>query len=215
MAFTKQQLREMRENSAAGAARQRAKEQAALDKYLDRRNKEVAKAMSAKERDAAVIKAASDGDTIADIAEKFEMTEARVKKILQKTAGVIDAAELSTEERAEITAQAERDAGIYWESDYDPSEDEGEAHGPYEYGPFTDEPEPRNAADKPQEKPRYDVGEIAQRIKYMMRVAMMSLDLPDNLNVDFCIRDGLCELDVADNDESAMLTWRYSDEART
>lgn len=117
MAFTKQQLREMRENSAAGAARQRAKEQAALDKYMYRRNKEVAKAMSAKERDAAVIKAASDGDTIADIAEKFEMTEARVKKILQKTAGVIDAAELSAEEREQLTAEVEAVAGMAAESE--------------------------------------------------------------------------------------------------
>lgn len=117
MAFTKQQIREMRENSAAGAAKQRAKEQAELDKYMYRRNTEVAKMMSAKERDEAVIKAAGEGVPVMSIAARFGMTEDRVLKINGKTAGVVDAAELTPDERAEIIAQAERDAGIVPENE--------------------------------------------------------------------------------------------------
>ena len=116
MAISKEKLREMLENSRRGAAKQQAKEQAALDKYMYRRNTEVAKMMSAKERNAAIKKAFNEeGKSVEQIAEAFEVTAARVCKILgvsEQPSGVIDAAELTTEQREELTAQAEVDAGI-------------------------------------------------------------------------------------------------------
>ena len=117
MAISKAKLREMRENSAAGAAKQRAKEQAELDKYMYRRNTEVAQMMSAKERDAAVIKAAGEGVPVMSIAARFGLTEDRVLKINGKTAGVVDAAELSSEERKKLTAEVEAAAGIVPENE--------------------------------------------------------------------------------------------------
>ena len=112
MAISKETLCKMRENSAAAAARQRAREQAELKKYMENREVEMAKTMSAKERDAAVIKAAGEGVPVMSIAARFGLSEDRVLKIIGKPAGVVDAAELNPEERAELTAQAERDAGI-------------------------------------------------------------------------------------------------------
>ena len=116
MAISKEKLREMLENSRRGAAKQHAKEQAALDKYMYRRNTEVAKMMSAKERNEAIKKAFNEeGKSVEQIAEAFEVTAARVCKILgvsEQPSGMIDAAELSSEQREELTAQAEADAGI-------------------------------------------------------------------------------------------------------
>ena len=104
MAISSEKLREMRENSRRGAAKQHAKEQAALDKYMFRRNTEVAKMMSAKERNEAIKKAFNEeGKSVEQIAEAFEVTAARVCKILgvsEQPCGMIDAAELSSEQRA-------------------------------------------------------------------------------------------------------------------
>ena len=218
MAISKEKLREMRENSRLGAAKQRAKEQAALDKYMYRRNTEVAQMMSAKERNEAIKKAyTEEGKSVEQIMEAFELTSKRVCKILgisEKPSGIIDAAELSNEEREVLTAQAEADAGMYYDSDrdtasaiaYDMDEQEGICRGPYEYGPFTDEPEPRKASDKPQEEP--DICDVAKKLMVALRKAV---DVPDYVDVNLSIINGLYELEVKDsveNDTSATLTWR-------
>ena len=148
MAISKEKLREMLENSRRGAAKQHAKEQAALDKYMFRRNTEVAKMMSAKERNEAIKKAFNEeGKSVEQIAEAFEVTAARICKILgvsEQPSGMIDAAELTTEQREELTAQAEADAGIISE-------------------------QTENASDKP------DICDVAKNIMDAMRKAM---DIP-------------------------------------
>ena len=76
----------------------------------------MAKMMSAKERNAKIIEDFRSGRTAAEIAAEYNITEARVSKVLSELApdkqGVIFAEELSSEKRKELTAQAERDAGI-------------------------------------------------------------------------------------------------------
>ena len=180
MAISKEKLREMIENSRRGAAKQHAKEQAALDKYMYRRNTEVAKMMSAKERNEAIKKAFNEeGKSVEQIAEAFEVTAARVCKILgvsEQPSGMIDAAELTTEQREELTAQAEADAGIVPERT-------------------------ENAAC-------VDIGEIAQRVKEFMRSVLSAVELPEGIDIEFCHREGLCELSAANGNETARFTWR-------
>ena len=175
MAISKEKLREMLENSRRGAAKQQAKEQAALDKYMYRRNTEVAKMMSAKERNAAIKKAFNEeGKSVEQIAEAFEVTAARVCKILgvsEKPSGMIDAAELTTEQREELTAQAEADAGIISERT-------------------------ENAADKPQDEP--DICDVAKNIMEAVRKVM---DIP-GFDVMLNVNDyGTIEVTVVDKSE--------------
>ena len=171
MAISKEKLREMLENSRRGAAKQHAKEQAALDKYMYRRNTEVAKMMSAKERNAAIKKAFNEeGKSVEQIAEAFEVTTARVCKILgvsEQPSGMIDAAELSSEQREELTAQAEADAGIIPERT-------------------------ENAADKP------DICDVAKNIMDAMRKVMDIPGFDVMLNVNDY---GTIEVTVVDKSE--------------
>lgn len=187
MAISKEKLREMLENSRRGAAKQHAKEQAALDKYMFRRNTEVAKMMSAKERNEAIKKAFNEeGKSVEQIAEAFGLTTERVCKILgvsEQPSGVIDAAELTNEQREELTAQAEADAGIIPEST-------------------------ENARERTENAARVDIGDLAGRIKYMMRIAMDTVDVPENIEVYFCVREGRCELNTVNGDETVKFTWR-------
>ena len=171
MAISKEKLREMLENSRRGAAKQHAKEQAALDKYMYRRNTEVAKMMSAKERNEAIKKAFNEeGKSVEQIAEAFEVTAARVCKILgvsEQPSGMIDAAELTTEQREELTAQAEADAGIISE-------------------------QTENASDKP------DICDVAKNIMDAMRKAMDIPGFDVMLNVNDY---GTIEVTVVDKSE--------------
>ena len=171
MAISKEKLREMLENSRRGAAKQHAKEQAALDKYMYRRNTEVAKMMSAKERNAAIKKAFNEeGKSVEQIAEAFEVTAARVCKILgvsEQPSGMIDAAELTTEQREELTAQAEADAGIISERT-------------------------ENAADKP------DICDVAKNIMEAVRKVMDIPGFDVMLNVNDY---GTIEVTVVDKSE--------------
>lgn len=171
MAISKEKLREMLENSRRGAAKQHAKEQAALDKYMFRRNTEVAKMMSAKERNEAIKKAFNEeGKSVEQIAEAFGLTTERVCKILgvsEQPSGMIDAAELTTEQREELTAQAEADAGIITEQ--------------------TEE-----AADKP------DICDVAKNIMDAMRKAMDIPGFDVMLNVNDY---GTIEVTVVDKSE--------------
>lgn len=185
MAISKEKLREMRENSAAGAAKQHAKEQAELDKYMYRRNTEVAQMMSAKERNEAIKKAyTEEGKSVEQIMEAFELTSKRVCKILgisEKPSGVIDAAELSNEEREELTAQAEADAGIV----------------------------PERAADKPQGA--IEIGAVYMKGLELMTMLRTVLDVPENVILNLNVTEGLCELEVEDKDDldqTARFTWR-------
>ena len=175
MAISKEKLREMLENSRRGAAKQHAKEQAALDKYMYRRNTEVAKMMSAKERNEAIKKAFNEeGKSVEQIAEAFEVTAARICKILgisEQPSGMIDAAELTNEQREELTAQAEADAGIVPERT-------------------------ENAADKPQDKP--DICDVAKNIMEAVRKVM---DIP-GFDVMLNVNDyGTIEVTVVDKSE--------------
>ena len=171
MAISKEKLREMLENSRRGAAKQHAKEQAALDKYMFRRNTEVAKMMSAKERNEAIKKAFNEeGKSVEQIAEAFEVTAARICKILgvsEQPSGMIDAAELTTEQREELTAQAEADAGIISE-------------------------QTENASDKP------DICDVAKNIMDAMRKVMDIPGFDVMLNVNDY---GTIEVTVVDKSE--------------
>ena len=178
MAISKEKLREMLENSRRGAAKQHAKEQAALDKYMFRGNTEVAKMMSAKERNEAIKKAFNEeGKSVEQIAEAFEVTAARVCKILgvsEQPSGMIDAAELTTEQREELTAQAEADAGIIPERTENARE------------------RTENAADKP------DICDVAKNIMDAMRKVM---DIP-GFDVMLNVNDyGTIEVTVIDKSE--------------
>lgn len=195
MAISKEKLREMRENSAAGAAKQHAKEQAELDRYMKRRDTEVANMLSTNEKIALVAKASDEGQTISQITENSGIPRGSVSRYIaeaikrglisaksedkpeeEKPSGMIDAAELTNEEREELTAQAEADAGIIPERT-------------------------ENAAC-------VDIGEIAQRLKEFMRSVFSAVDLPEGIDVEFCHREGLCELSAANGDETARFTWR-------
>ena len=193
MAFTKQQIREMRENSAAGAAKQRAKEQAELDKYMYRRNTEVANMLSTNEKIALVAQGRNEGLSISQIAVKYGipagsvsryMHEAKAQGLIpsdgednpaaEQPSGVIDAAELTPDERAEITAQAERDAGIV--PDIEPA--------------------------------GTDVSGIAACIMAAVRKAVK---VPREVEVKLTVTDGFYELEVTDafdENMTASFTWR-------
>ena len=196
MAISKAKIREMRENSAAGAAKQRAKEQAELDKYMYRRNTEVANMLSTNEKIALVAQGRKDGLSISQIAAKHDIPAGSVsryismaktmglipsdgedKPVTEQPGGVIDAAELTPDERAEIIAQAERDAGIV----------------------------PENEPDEPAGA---DVSGIAAGIMAAVRKAVK---VPREVEVELKVTDGFYELEVTDAfDENitATFTWR-------
>ena len=190
MAISKEKLREMLENSRRGAAKQHAKEQAALDKYMFRRNTEVAKMMSAKERNEAIKKAFNEeGKSVEQIAEAFEVTAARVCKILgvsEQPSGMIDAAELTTEQREELTAQAEADAGIYYDGSGENASDIA-----------TDEPEPTDISD---------IYDVARSVLGAMRLA----NIPDCFDISFKIVGNMCSIDLASGETSlsSAMKWR-------
>ena len=135
----------------------------------------MAKMMSAKERNEAIKKAFNEeGKSVEQIAEAFEVTTARVCKILgvsEQPSGMIDAAELSSEQREELTAQAEADAGIIPERT-------------------------ENAADKQQDEP--DICDVAKNIMDAMRKIM---DIP-GFDVMLNVNDyGTIEVTVVDKSE--------------
>lgn len=201
MAISKEKLREMRENSRLGAAKQHAKEQAALDKYMYRRNTEVANMLSTNEKIALVAQEKRKGLSNQQIANKHNIplgsvsnyvTKARAQGLLNQPSGVIDAAELSNEEREELTAQAEADAGIVPECT-------------------------ENAQERTENAACVDVGDtlepsdIFDIAKGLMMALRKAMDTPDNVRVDFQIIEGLCELTVCDRakgNNTAFLTWR-------
>lgn len=181
MPISKEKLREMRENSARKYAEQLRREEQQAKNYANERKKNMAKMMSAKERDAAVFKAAQEGVSISEISEKYGLTETRVKKIIAKTVGVVDAAELSEAERAELTAQAEADAGIY---------DNGSGE---------------NASDEP--KPT-DIGDIYDVARSVLG-AMRSVNIPKGFDISFKIIGNSCKIDIANGDMalSSAMKW--------
>lgn len=196
MAISKAKLREMRENSAAGAAKQRAKEQAELDKYMYRRNTEVANMLSTNEKIALVAQGRNEGLSIGQMAIKYGIPTSSVNRYIsmaktmglmpsdgedkpaeEQPGGVIDAAELTPDERAEIIAQAERDAGIV----------------------------PENEPDEPAGT---DVSGIAAGIMAAVRKAVK---VPREVEVKLTVTDGFYELEVTDafdENMTASFTWR-------
>ena len=193
MAISKEKLREMRENSRLGAAKQQAKEQAALDKYMYRRNTEVANMLSTNEKIALVAKGRNEGLTISQITENSGIPRGSVSRYIaealkrglisakseekpeeEKPSGMIDAAELTTEQREELTAQAEADAGII------PERTENAAE------------RTENASDKP------DICDVAKNIMEAVRKVM---DIP-GFDVMLNVNDyGTIEVTVVDKSE--------------
>lgn len=186
MAISKEKLREMRENSAAGAAKQHAKEQAELDRYMKRRDTEVANMLSTNMKIALVAKARNEGLTISQITENSGIPRGSVSRYIaeavkrglitensedkpeeEKPSGMIDAAELTNEQREELTAQAEADAGIIPERT-------------------------ENASDKP------DICDVAKNIMEAVRKVM---DIP-GFDVMLNVNDyGTIEVTVVDKSE--------------
>lgn len=205
MPISEAKIREMRENSARKYAEQLRREEKQAENYANERKKNMAKMMNAKERNAAVFKAAQEGVSVREISEKFGLTEARVKKIIASETGVINAAEMSAQERADLTAQVEADAGLFFDgsgesaSDIANEEDEREERrtGPYEYGPATDEPGCTDLTD---------IYNIAREILGAMRLA----HIPDGTDVSVRISGGVCSVDVANSDMtlSSTMKWR-------
>ena len=196
MAISKAKLQEMRENSAAGAARAEAKRQAELDKYMYKRNTEVANMMSTNEKIALVAQGRNEGLTDRQISEKYGIPAGSIHRLAAKAKeqgliptdgedkpvaeqpGVIDAAELTAGEREKLTAEIEAAAGIVPDSE-------------------------------PDKSPQTDIVDVARYIKRTLQKALG--DVPETVRVDFRISEGLCELEVADaadSNNTATLTWR-------
>ena len=94
---------------------------------------------------------------------------------------MIEADKLTEREREELTAQAERDAGIV----------------------------PQEAADKPERVP--DIGDVYDVARDVMSVIRATLEVPEGFTVEFRLTEGLCELEVADAvepEKMVTLTWR-------
>lgn len=199
MAISKATLREMRENSAAGAARQRAKEQAALEKYMDRRNKEVADMMSTKEKIALVAQGKNEGLSDRQISEKYGIPLGSINRLATKAkeqglihpSGVIDAAELSEQEREQLTAEVEAAAGMADTSAVECAVESGDA---------------LEVSDV-----ELDVSDVYDGAKRIMEALRKVLNVPEYVDVNLSIINGLYELEVKDsidNDIAATLTWR-------
>ena len=146
--------------------------------------------LSTNEKIALVAKGRNEGQTISQITENSGIPRGSVSRYIaeaikrglisakseekpeeEKPSGMIDAAELSSEQREELTAQAEADAGIVPERT-------------------------ENAADKPQDKP--DICNVAKNIMDAMRKVMDIPGFDVMLNVNDY---GTIEVTVVDKSE--------------
>lgn len=209
MPISEAKLREMRENSARKYAEQLAREEKQAEEYDKERKKNVSKMMSVNEKIALVAKARNEGLTINQTVEKYGIPHSSVTRYLKEAkerglirSGVVVAEELSESEREELTAQAEADAGIYYNgsgenaSDIAYNEDERD-RGPYEYGPATDEPKPT------------DIGGIYDVARSILG-AMRSVNIPKGFDISFKIVGNMCSIDLASGDMSlsSAMKWR-------
>ena len=209
MPISEAKIREMRENSERKYAEQLRREEQQAKNYANERKKNMAKMMSVNEKIELVARGKNEGLSINQIIEKCGIPRSSVLRYLREAkerglikSGVVDAAELSEAEREELTAQAEADAGIYYNgsgenaSDIAFDEDERD-RGPYEYGPATDEPKPTDIIDI------YDVA-------CSVLGAMRSVNIPKGFDVSFKIVGNMCSIDLASGDMSlsSAMKWR-------
>lgn len=196
MAFTRQELREMRENSRIGAAKQRLKEEAALKKYMDNREEDIKKTMTVNERIQAIAEAKQRGLSNQEIAEelhiKYEtvctyVCKARKDGLLEyadkpaEQSGMIDAAELDEAAREALTEEIE--AEIEQATAEQPAQEQ------------TEQTEPAAQIDL------YSYAiKLATTLREMLRESAYK--------VQFECSEGLYTLTVDGRDnESAQLTW--------
>ena len=209
MPISKAKIREMRENSARKYAEQLAREKEQAEEYDKERKKNVSKMMSVNEKIALVARGKNEGLSISQIVEKYGIPHSSVTRYLKEAkerglikSGVVVAEELNESEREELTAQAEADAGIYYNgrcenaSDIAYDEDERD-RGPYECGPATDEPKPTDIGD---------IYDVARSILGAMRLA----DIPKGFDISFKIIGNSCKIDIASGETSlsSAMKWR-------
>ena len=209
MPISEAKIREMRENSERKYAEQLRREEQQAKNYANERKKNMAKMMSVNEKIELVACGKNEGLSINQIVEKYGIPHSSTLRYLKEAkarglikSGVVDAAELSEAERAELTAQVEADAGIYYNgsgenaSDIAFDEDERD-RGPYEYGPATDEPKPTDIID---------IYDVARNILGAMRLA----HIPDGADVSVRIIGNTCKTDITCNDMtlSSSMKWR-------
>lgn len=189
MPISEAKLREMRENSARKYAEQLAREEKQAEEYDKERKKNVSKMMSVNEKIALVARGKNEGLSISQIVEKYGIPHSSTLRYLKEAkerglikSGVVDAAELSEAERAELTAQVEADAGITCDGS-------GES--------TTDEPKPADISD---------IYDVARNILGAMRLA----NIPDCFDISFKIVGNMCSIDLASGETSlsSAMKWR-------
>ena len=193
MPISEAKIREMRENSARKYAEQLAREKEQAEEYDKERKKNVSKMMSVNEKIALVAKARNEGLTINQTVEKYGIPHSSVTRYLKEAkerglirSGVVVAEELSESEREELTAQAEADAGIYYNGS-------GENASDIAY----DEPKPTDIGD---------IYDVARSVLGAMRLA----NIPDCFDISFKIVGNMCSIDLASGDTSlsSAMKWR-------
>lgn len=189
MPISEAKIREMRENSARKYAEQLRREEQQAKNYANERKKNMAKMMSVNEKIELVARGKNEGLSINQIVEKYGIPRSSVLRYLREAkerglikSGVVDAAELSEAERAELTAQVEADAGITCDGS-------GES--------TTDEPKPADISD---------IYDVARNILGAMRLA----HIPDGADVSVRIIGNTCKTDITCNDMtlSSSMKWR-------
>ena len=193
MPISKAKIREMRENSARKYAEQLAREKEQAEEYDKERKKNVSKMMSVNEKIALVARGKNEGLSISQIVEKYGIPHSSVVRYLKEAkkrglikSGVVVAEELSESEREELTAQAEADAGIYYNGS-------GENASDIE----TDEPKPTDISD---------IYDVARSVLGAMR----SVNIPKDFDISFKIVGNICSIDLASGDTSlsSAMKWR-------
>ena len=193
MPISEAKIREMRENSARKYAEQLAREKEQAEEYDKERKKNVSKMMSVNEKIALVARGKNEGLSINQIVEKYGIPHSSVVRYLKEAkerglikSGVVVAAELSESEREELTAQAEADAGIYYNGSGDNASDIA-----------YDEPKPTDISD---------IYDVARSILGAMRLA----NIPDCFDISFKIIGNSCKIDIANGNMSlsSAMKWR-------
>lgn len=193
MPISEAKIREMRENSARKYAEQLAREKEQAEEYDKERKKNVSKMMSVNEKIALVAKARNEGLTINQTVEKYGIPHSSVTRYLKEAkerglirSGVVVAEELSESEREELTAQAEADAGIYYNGSGENASDIA-----------CDEPKPTDISD---------IYDVARSVLGAMRLA----NIPDCFDISFKIVGNMCSIDLASGDTSlsSAMKWR-------
>lgn len=193
MPISEAKIREMRENSARKYAEQLAREEKQAEEYDKERKKNVSKMMSVNEKIAQVARGKNEGLSINQIVEKYGIPRSSALRYLKEAkerglikSGVVVAEELSESEREELTAQAEADAGIYYNGSGENASDIA-----------TDEPKPTDIGG---------IYDVARSVLGAMRLA----DIPKGFDISFKIVGNMCSIDLASGDTSlsSAMKWR-------